>query len=258
MSLEYPEVGDLVIATVKRITDYGAYVTLDEYEGVEGLIHISEISTTWVRNIRDHVREKQKLVLKVLRVNPSRSQVDLSLRRVSGREKTEKMLQWKMDKKAESILKGAAERLKVGFEAVKDVKEKIQAKYDLVYDAFEDAVEGGPQVLEKLSLPSEWAHALTEAARSKIRIQKARRSAILELTCMSRNGVDAVKQSLMRAKKVRKSKKAEIKIYTIGAPKYRIDVSASDYESAEDLLNRAVEEALLSIKELDGEGRKLS
>jgi translation initiation factor 2 subunit 1 len=62
----------------------------------------------------------------------------------------------------------------------------------------------------------------------------------------------------MRAKKVRKSKKAEIKIYTIGAPKYRIDVSASDYESAEELLNRAVEEALLSIKEMDGEGRKLS
>jgi len=85
-----PEVGDLVVATVTRIVDYGAYVKLDEYQGIEGLVHIQEISSTWVRNIRNHAREGQKLVLKVLRVNLQRNQVDLSLRRVTGREKTEK------------------------------------------------------------------------------------------------------------------------------------------------------------------------
>ena len=37
----YPEVGDLVVATVTRVVDYGAYVKLDEYDGVEGLVHIS-------------------------------------------------------------------------------------------------------------------------------------------------------------------------------------------------------------------------
>ena len=68
---EWPEVGDLVVATVRRIVDYGAYVHLDEY-GKEGLLHISEISSSWVRNIRDHVREGQKVVLKVLRVNPEK------------------------------------------------------------------------------------------------------------------------------------------------------------------------------------------
>ncbi len=44
----FPEVGDLVVATVTRVEDYGAYVKLDEYAGIEGLVHISEISTTWV------------------------------------------------------------------------------------------------------------------------------------------------------------------------------------------------------------------
>ncbi|MGC8849674.1 MAG: S1 RNA-binding domain-containing protein, partial [Candidatus Bathyarchaeia archaeon] len=83
---EYPEVGDLIIGTVKRIVGYGAYVSLDEYPGKEGLIHISEVSTKWVRNIKDHLREGEKLVLKVLRIDPSRGQIDLSLRRVTGRE----------------------------------------------------------------------------------------------------------------------------------------------------------------------------
>ncbi len=80
----YPEIGDLVVATVTRVVDYGFYVKLDEYAGIEGLVHIQEISTTWVRNVRDHAREGQKLVLKVLRVNPQRNQIDLSLRRVTA------------------------------------------------------------------------------------------------------------------------------------------------------------------------------
>src|SRR5215467_14814284 len=71
----YPEVGDLVVASVTRVEDYGAYVKLDEFSGIEGLVHISEISTTWVRNIREHARQGQKLVLKVLRVNPQRNQI---------------------------------------------------------------------------------------------------------------------------------------------------------------------------------------
>ncbi|MHC1564487.1 MAG: S1 RNA-binding domain-containing protein, partial [Candidatus Hecatellaceae archaeon] len=84
---ELPEPGELVIATVNKITGYGAYLGLDEYGGIEGFLHISEVSTSWVRNIRDYVRPGQKLVLKVLRVNRERRHIDLSLRRVSGKEK---------------------------------------------------------------------------------------------------------------------------------------------------------------------------
>ena len=108
--VEWPEVGDLVVATVRRIVDYGAYVYLDEY-GKEGLLHISEISSSWIRNIRNHVREGQKLVLKVLRVDPEKGHVDLSLRRVTKRERIDKIYLWKRERRAESLLKSAAEKL---------------------------------------------------------------------------------------------------------------------------------------------------
>ena len=75
---EYPEVGDLVIATIESVTTYGAYARLDEYNK-QGLLHVSEISSSWIRNIRDYVREGQKTVLKVLRVDPEKGHVDLSL-----------------------------------------------------------------------------------------------------------------------------------------------------------------------------------
>ncbi|MGD0688615.1 MAG: translation initiation factor IF-2 subunit alpha [Candidatus Bathyarchaeia archaeon] len=254
----YPEVGDLVVASVTRVVDYGAYVKLDEYEGVEGLIHISEIASTYVKNIRVHVREGQKLVLKVLRVSSQRAQVDLSLRRVTGREKSEKMLEWKKVKKADSIIKGAAEKLKTTEDDVSKVKSIIYEKFDNPFDAFEEATDEGEEIFSKLGISEEWAKTLTEVARSKIRLEKAKVTGTVELTCARTEGVEAIRQALRGAKKVKKSRGTTIKIYTVGSPRYRLEVRSKEITDAQATLNLAIDEALNSIKSLGGEGRKLS
>jgi translation initiation factor 2 subunit 1 len=254
----YPEVGDLVVASVTRVVDYGAYVKLDEYEGVEGLIHISEIASTYVKNIRVHVREGQKLVLKVLRVSSQRAQVDLSLRRVTGREKSEKMLEWKKVKKADSIIKGAAEKLKATEDDVSKVKSIIYEKFDNPFDAFEEATDEGEEIFSKLGISEEWAKILTEVARSKIRLEKAKVTGTVELTCAKTEGVEAIRQALRGAKKVKKSRGTTIKIYTVGSPRYRLEVRSKEITDAQATLNLAIDEALSSIKSLGGEGRKLS
>ncbi len=255
---QYPEVGDLVVATVKRVVDYGAYVKLDEYEGVEGLIHISEIASTYVRNIRVHVREGQKLVLKVLRVSPQRGQVDLSLRRVTGREKSEKMLEWKKVRKADSIIKGAAERLKLSDDEASKVRTLIYEKFDNPFDAFEEVIDEGEVTFTKLGLSEDWAKALTEVARTKIRLEKAKVTGSVELTCTRSAGVEAIRQALRGVKKVKKTRGTSIKVYTIGAPRYRIEVRSKEITDAQATLNLAIEEALTAIKGLGGEGRRLS
>ena len=253
----YPDVGDLVIATVVRVVDYGAYVKLDEYQAKEGLIHISEISTTWVKNIRDHAREGQKLVLKVLRTNPQRGQIDLSLRRVTGREKAEKMLQWKKEKKAESIIKSASEKTKIEPSSIDMIRQKISEKYESLYDAFEDALEGGEEVFTKLGIPSDLATVLNEAARSKIRLERAKVKATVELTCFKPSGIEAIRTALLTAKKIRKPRGTDIKIYTVGSPRYRVEVKAKDYSDGEKTLNEVIDEALATIKNLGGEGRRI-
>jgi len=255
--VEYPEVGDLVVASVTRVVDYGAYVKLDEYEGVEGLIHISEIASTYVKNIRVHVREGQKLVLKVLRVSTQRSQVDLSLRRVTGREKSDKMLEWKKVKKADSIIKGAAERLQIGDEEVNKIRTIVSEKFDNPFDGFEDAADEGEETFTKLGISEEWAKALTEVARSKIKLEKARVTGTVELTCTKTDGIEAIRQVLHGAKKVKKSRGTTIKVYTIGSPKYRLEVRSKEITDAQATLNLAIDEALSAIKDLGGEGRRL-
>jgi translation initiation factor 2 subunit 1 len=255
---KYPDVGDFAIATVKRVVDYGAYVRLDEYEGIEGLVHISEISTTWVKNIREHVREGQKLVLKVLRVDRERGQVDLSLRRVTGREKTDKMVEWKRSKKAESIIKGAGERLKADAETTEKMRVLLYEKVDTPYEVFQDAVEEGESVLNGLDLPPEWATALTEVAKTKVKLEKATLTATVEATCTSPEGIEAIRTALSNAKKVRKPKGATVRIYAIGAPRYRIEATAREYTEAEKLLSSAADEIANTLKGLGGEGRRVS
>lgn len=73
---EYPEEGELVVGTVVKVQNFGAFVTLDEYPGREGFIHIAEIATGWVKRIRNHIKEKQKVVCKVMHVDTEK---DLSL-----------------------------------------------------------------------------------------------------------------------------------------------------------------------------------
>jgi translation initiation factor 2 subunit 1 len=240
------------------VVDYGAYVRLDEYEGIEGLVHISEISTTWVKNIREHVREGQKLVLKVLRVDRERTQVDLSLRRVTGREKTDKMLEWKRSKKADSIIKGAGERLKADAATTEKMRLLLYEKLENPYEAFQEAAEEGDEAFIKLGVAPDWATALAEVSKSKVKIEKASLTATIELTCKAPEGIEAIRAALSNAKRIKKPKGATVHIYAIGAPRYRIEATTREYSEAESLLSSAVEEATNTLKSLGGEGRRIT
>ncbi len=88
---EMPEQGEIVIATVTKVMDHGAYVTLDEYDGIQGFLHISEIAPGWIRSINRFVKENEKKVLLVKKINQKRGDIDLSLKQVSKDQKKHKL-----------------------------------------------------------------------------------------------------------------------------------------------------------------------
>ena len=83
---DWPEEGELVVCTVATVKDFVAFVLLDEYHGREGLIPISEIATGWIKYIRDHISEGQKIVCKVLHVDTQKGHIDRSEERRVGKE----------------------------------------------------------------------------------------------------------------------------------------------------------------------------
>ena len=250
---EWPEVGDLVMGTVESVTDYGAYVKLDEYNK-KGLLHISEISSSWIRNIRNFVREGQKVVLKVLRVNVEKEHIDLSLRRVTKREKIEKVMSWKRERKAEALLRSVAEKTGLSpEEAYEKAGALIEREYGL-YEGFEKVVKDGVEALTKIGVPQKLATVIAEVAKERIRIPMVKVKGMVELRCMKPNGVKVVKEAFLNAKKAEKSRDAKLRFYVVAAPKYRIEVLAENYKYAEAVLQRVAENVVSSVVKAGGKG----
>jgi len=251
---EWPEVGDLVITTVNRITDYGAYVTLDEY-GKEGLLHVSEVASSWVRNIRDFVREDQKTVLKVLRVDTEKGHVDLSLRRVTKRERIDKIMAFKRARKAETLMRSAGEKLGLSIDEVHaKAGVLIEKEFGDVYEGLERSAREGPKVLTKAGVPEDIAVGLEEIAREKIRLPLVKLKGVLELSCRKPDGVRLVREALLSAKKTEEAKEGLVRVYVVAPPKYAIEAAAEDYKKAEKVLQHASEEVLKTITKAGGEG----
>src|SRR5262249_17363544 len=71
-------IGNVVSGKVTRIMDFGAFVELEA--GVEGLIHISELSPQRVRRVADVVQAGQEVQVKVMSVDPAQHRIGLSLK----------------------------------------------------------------------------------------------------------------------------------------------------------------------------------
>ncbi|MBS7615874.1 translation initiation factor IF-2 subunit alpha [Candidatus Bathyarchaeota archaeon] len=250
---EWPEVGDLVIGTVETVTDYGAYVRLDEFDK-KGLLHISEVSSSWIRNIRDFVREGQKIVLKVLRVDVEKGHIDLSLRRVTKREKIEKMLSWKRERKAEALLRSVAEKIGLSVEEVYEKAGAIVEKEYGLYEGFEKAAKDGAEVLTKVGISRELAEVFAEVARERIRLPMVKVSGIVELRCLKPDGVKVIKEAFLNAKKTEKTREAKVRFYVMAAPKYCIEVLAENYKHAEATLQRVAESVVSNVIKAGGQG----
>jgi len=73
------EVGQLVLGTVTQLANFGAFARIED--GIEGLIHVSELSEQRIGHPRQVVSEGQDLILRIIRIDPARRRMGLSLRR---------------------------------------------------------------------------------------------------------------------------------------------------------------------------------
>jgi len=234
---ELPEIGELVIATIAKVGDHGAYATLDEYNGIQGFLHVSELGQGWIRNVSKFIKEGEKKVLLVKKIRAGREEIDLSLKQVSREQRKNKLRDVKRFEKGKGIIKNIQEKAKLSDEDVEKLEDKIFSKYDAVYDGIIDVATNGIKVFVDLKLPKKTLD-IIEAVSTKIKLPSVEIRGILELTDHSSNGVENIRNSLQGFEKTNQS----VEILYVGAPKYRISVVASDFKSAEKTLKPILED----------------
>ncbi len=248
---DYPESGELVVCTVKNVKNFGAFVTLDEYGDKEGFVHVRDVATGWVKYIRDYIREGQKIVCKVLDVDASKGHIDLSLKSVNEHQKREKIQQWKNENKAEKLLEITAERLGTNLEkAYKDFGQNLIDEYETLYGAFEGIAAAPDEFRRENS--GDWVEALIEVAVENVTPPYVQIEAFLELSSAAPDGVDRIRDALLAADTDMEDVKVSIQY--VGAPRYRVVITADEYKVAEEALKTVSSKAVDSILAAGGEG----
>lgn len=258
----FPEIGDFVVGTISRVENHGAYAILDEYENRESFIHISEVASSWVRNIRNFVRERQKIVAKVLSINERKGHVDLSLRRVTQQIKKRKVKQWKRHQKAENLLELAIKKYNETNEtnltlddAYDKVGWKMQDIFGDILTGFEESKQNGPNVLSQKGIPAKWVEILADIAQNYVEIPHVKITGIIEIHCHQSDGILQIQKALKSGMNVVSGDGTKINIYLIGSPKYRIEVMSTGYKNAESLIEKVSTKIINTIRKNNGNAK---
>jgi len=252
----WPEIGEFVVCTVKHVTDFGAYVELEEFEGKEGFIHISEIKAGWVKYVRDYVREGQKIVCKVLNVDTSRGHIDLSLKDVNEHQRRAKIQEWKNEQKAAKWLQFVAEETKIEEKNLRALHEKLVSEFGSAYTAFEEAAIEGERAFKNLKINKKELKSIVKIAGENIKLPFVDIAGYVDLTSNDPNGIEIIKEALRAADSISEvdGKDIRLEVTYTGAPRYRIKVIAPDYKKAESILRKSAQAATDAISNLGGTG----
>jgi translation initiation factor 2 subunit 1 len=247
---EWPDAGEFVVCTVTHVEDFAAFVELEEYEK-EGFIPLREVASGWIKYIRNHVREGQKIVCKVLSVDRRRKRIDLSLKDVNEHQRRGKIKAWKNEKKAAMWLNHVSKVEKMSDTELEGLALKLLDAYGSTYAAFLAVADHGKEALVD-AVGERYAARIYDVARENIKIPPVRVTGYLDLTCSSPDGIDVIKKTISEMMKSYEGEKIEISY--VGAPRYRLQVEALDYKKAETLLRASANNAIEAIKKFNGTG----
>jgi translation initiation factor 2 subunit 1 len=249
---KYPEIESVVMVNVRNIADMGAYVSLMEYNNIEGMILLSELSRRRIRSIHKLIRVNRNEVVMVLRVDKDKGYIDLSKRRVSPEDVAACEDRFNKAKAVHGVLRHLAERRKLYLE---DLYEKIgwplYKKYGHAYDAFklvisDDKNAGDP--FEDIDVPQDMKDELRSYILRRLAPQPIKIRSDIEVSCFTYEGIDAIREALFAGMALSKDN-AQIKIKLIAPPIYVLstmtlekEVGIAHLQSAIDVIREKITE----------------
>lgn len=250
---QYPLVEEVVVVNVRTIAEMGAYVTLLEYDNIEGMILLSELSRRRIRSVNKLIRVNRNEVVMVLRVDREKGYIDLSKRRVDPDSIAKCEDRYNKAKAVHRVLRQVAEKQGLILkELYRSIGWPLYKKYGHAYDAFKLCLTDQEDIFRGLpDLDPEVVAVLTDYIKKRLAPQPIKIRADVEVTCFTYEGIDAVKESLLAGAALG-TKDSPIKIKLIAPPMYVVTTSTLDKDLGIEALNKAIEVVTEKITEKGG------
>lgn len=246
----FPEIESVVMVNVRNIADMGAYVSLMEYNNIEGMILLSELSRRRIRSIHKLIRVNRNEVVMVLRVDKEKGYIDLSKRRVSPEDVAACEDRFNKAKAVHGVLRHVAERRKY---FLQDLYERIAwplyKKYGHAYDAFKLAISddksssnngGTGDPFADIDVPDDLKEEIKMYILRRLAPQPTKIRSDIEVSCFTYEGIDAIRAALFAGMAVG-GENSSIKIKLIAPPIYVLSTTTLEKEAGVALLNEAIE-----------------
>ncbi|KAL7049144.1 hypothetical protein ACKWTF_003611 [Chironomus riparius] len=246
------------MVNVRSIAEMGAYVHLLEYNNIEGMILLSELSRRRIRSINKLIRVGKTEPVVVIRVDKDKGYIDLSKRRVSPEDVEKCTERFSKAKAVSSILRHVAELLKYeNDDQLEELYQKTAWYFEekhknktASYDIFKQAVTE-PALLDECNLDENTKNVLLTNIKRKLTSQAMKIRADIECACYGYEGIDAVKQAL-RSGLEASTEEIPIKINLIAPPIYVITTSTPEKNDGLKALEIAIDRIKATIEKLDG------
>jgi len=232
---EWPSQDELVIAVVTEILDHGAYVKLESHGGKKGYLPISEISQGWVTDIRRFINPGQRVVLRAIRVNPQKGQIDLSLKRVTPSERNAMLKAWKRRRKFSKIMEEFSNELKLQSEERNKILSILMSNPDPL-GVLERAASEGPNALESLGMDSSIAQKLAEYTKRIVKVKEYSGKLEFQLQTSKKGGANLIMDALIELENFLNSKNVRNRVYVVAAPRYACEIVSEKPKSINTLL----------------------
>jgi len=236
----FPEVDEVVMVNVRSIAEVGAYVQLLEYDNIEGMVLLSELSRRRIRSVQKIIRVGRNEAVVVMRVDKEKGYIDLSKRRVSPEEVIKAEEKYNKSKAVHGIIRHVAEKKGLDLETLyEQFGWPLYKKYGHAYDAFRLAITDPDTVLEGLEIESEVKEELLSKIRAKLTPQPTKFRADIEVTCFGYDGIDTIKIAL-KAGEACSNENNQIRIKLVAPPLYVMSTNSIDKNEGVEILEKAI------------------
>jgi translation initiation factor 2 subunit 1 len=251
---QFPELESLVMVNVRNIAEMGAYVTLLEYNNIEGMILLSELSRRRIRSINKLIRVNRNEVVMVLRVDKEKGYIDLSKRRVSAEDVAKCEERYNKAKAVHRVIRHVADRCGQTLEELYQmVGWPLYRKYGHAYDAFKLCLSGeNENIFEVCPTMSDSIRiCLIDYVKKKLSPQPIKVRADIEVTCFTYEGINAIREALLKGREA-SIDECPIQIKLIAPPMYVMTTMTLDKDLGIHTLTAAITAVTDKIQEKGG------